>query len=50
MDWTAWEDLVGLLGVGSGLGSVFGGAMVRRIDFFVLAEGDNMDWAGLEVG
>ena len=28
VDWVAWEDLVGLFGVGPGLGCVFGGNMV----------------------
>ena len=44
MDWTAWEDLVGLFGVGPELGCVFGGAMVRHIDFLALTEGAT--WIG----
>ena len=44
VDWAAWEDLVGLFGMGSGLGRVFGGAIVRRIDFWHWRRGTT--WIG----
>ena len=50
VDWTAWEDLVGLLRVGSVLGCVFGAGMVRQADLLSFADGDDLDWAGWEVG
>ena len=42
MDWAAWEDLVGLFGMGLGLGCVFGGCMVRHVDFSALTKGSDV--------
>ena len=39
MGWVAWDDLVGLSGVGSGFGTVFGNGMVQCVDFLALTEG-----------
>ena len=50
LNWAAWKDLIGLLRLGLDLGCVFGSGMVRRADLSSLADGDDGDWAGWEVG